>query len=63
MKKTGKQESGNQKKTYYYLPTDQYGQPRGDIWPVVMTEEEYRNARSVCWIFDSYKAAVIRAMD
>ena len=30
----------NKKKVYYYLPVDCYGQPRGDVYPVELTEAE-----------------------
>ena len=52
------------KRTYYYLPVDCYGQPRGDIWTEELTAEEAEAwERAGRYIFKSYKAALYRAMD
>jgi len=55
-----------QERTYYRLPTDQYGQPTGEIIPITMTESEfqaYRNANPWMFLFDDYDSALYRAQD
>lgn len=50
-------------RTYYRLPTDQYGQPTGDVIPVTMTESEFQANRRWMYLFESYEAALYRAQD
>ena len=49
-----------EKRTYYYLPCDQYGQPRGDVWEILLTPAE---AAKRAWVYEDYATAVRRAMD
>lgn len=52
------------KKTYYYLPTDQYGQPDGNTNELVLTEQEYEQMKARgCYIYDNYSTALWRAQD
>lgn len=50
----------DERRTYYYLPCDRYGQPTGDIVERHLTPEE---AAKIPFVFESYMAAVARAMD
>jgi len=48
------------KKEYYYLPTDSYGQPSGYITPI--TKEQYLSMKDKgYYVYDSYTAALYRA--
>lgn len=49
-----------ERRTYYYLPRDSYGQPTGDIVERHLTPEE---AAKIPFVYESYMAAVARAMD
>lgn len=52
------------KKTYYYLPLDGYNQPDGDVREILLTKEEYQEAKnSYVYIYDNYSAAVRRSQD
>lgn len=54
----------SEKREYYYLPVDCYGQPRGDVYPVELTEAEADQWRRMGrYLFDDYRAALYRAMD
>lgn len=55
-----KANSSDEKRTYYYLPRDSYGQPTGDIVERHLTPEE---AAKIPFVYESYMAAVARAMD
>lgn len=49
-----------QKKLYYVLSLDNYGQPDGGILTVFLTEEEARNTP---YCFEDYASALYRALD
>lgn len=51
------------KRTYYRLPTDQYGQPTGEIVPIVLTESEFKANRQWMYLFEDYESALYRAQD
>lgn len=51
------------KKTYYLLPTDNYGQPDGNIRPVQLTKSEYEQMKKSEWVYDNYAQASYRAQD
>lgn len=52
-----------QERTYYRLPTDQYGQPTGEIIPITMTESEFRANSKWMYLFEDYESALYRAQD
>ena len=49
-----------EKRTYYYLPRDQYGQPKGYVCKILLTPAE---AAKRAWVYEDYSEAVRRAMD
>ena len=49
-----------QKKLYYVLSLDNYGQPDGNILEVYLTEEE---ARRTPYCYKDYERALYRALD
>ena len=49
-----------QKKLYYVLSLDNYGQPDGNILEVYLTEEE---AEKTDYCFEDYASALYRALD
>lgn len=52
------------KKTYYYLPTDSYGQPDGNVFETLLTEKEYKDRKAQGdYIYDNYLSALYRAQD
>lgn len=52
-----------ERKEYYWLPTDSYGQPSGMVVPVTLTESEYKARRRYEYIYDNYYSALTRAND
>jgi hypothetical protein len=51
-------------KTYYYLPTDNYGQPDGNIVEVTLTPDQYEQRKANGeYIYDNYYSANCRAND
>ena len=60
----GKYVFQGKEKEYYYLPVDQYNQPSGYVNTWTMTKGEYLVRKACgCRIYDSYMAALARAMD
>ena len=55
-----KTNGSDERRTYYYLPHDSCGQPTGDIVERRLTPEE---AAKIPFVYESYMAAVARAMD
>lgn len=52
------------KKEYYILPTDQYGQPDGNVNTVLLTKlEAIQMKNRGVYLFDNYISATYRAMD
>jgi hypothetical protein len=51
------------KKVYYRLPTDNYGQPDGNIQEVLLTKAEYLERKKTEWIYEKYIQAAYRAQD
>jgi len=54
------------KKTYYFLPLDQYNQPIGTVEEILMTEGEYNYCKKYeldFYVFDNYQDALRRALD
>lgn len=52
-----------EKKTYYRLPVDGFGQPTGDVQEVKLRPYEAILEQDYGYIFDDYAEAVARAMD
>lgn len=53
-----------EKKTYYILPRDQYGQPNGSVDIVELTDAEYQEHKAHGeYILDNYMSALCRAQD
>ena len=51
------------KKEYYGLTVDSYGQPDGHIYKVHLTEDEFLELkRTYVYIYESYSQALWRAM-
>lgn len=57
-------ESRMEKKTYYWLPLDNYNQPNGHIVELVINESEYEAMKKQGeYVYSSYMQACERAMD
>ena len=53
-----------EKKTYYILPRDQYGQPDGNVNEVYLTDAEAQEYRDHgVYLMDNYLSALYRAQD
>jgi hypothetical protein len=58
------EEKNMEKKTYYILPRDQYGQPNGSVDIVELTDAEYQEHKAHGeYILDNYMSALCRAQD
>ena len=52
------------KKTYYYLPLDGYNQPDGNVNEILLTKEEYQEAKkNYVYIYERYFDACNRAQN
>ena len=54
------------KKTYYFLPIDQYNQPIGTVEEILMTVQEYNYCKEYdldFYYFEDYESALRRALD